>query len=180
MGWHSGWRTKEELVEHLVSAPGSVVTVLDHSLVGRNLWTVCRLDQDYAGRPKGLVFLHLDRMSPPTKGLDDMSWGYQGTSEWDTPSERDCPERLLAQSQVTTPAAVDWRAACRAWLTNESQRRRAIASLKPGDPFMCNGHKVEFTRAPAGRRVRYIAGIGPDGREYRWPAKDVQPLSRVA
>lgn len=42
MGGHSGWRTKAELVEHLVSAPGSVVTVLDHSLAGRNLWTVCR------------------------------------------------------------------------------------------------------------------------------------------
>lgn len=133
MGAWSGWKTKAELIDHLVRASGSVVTVLDHSLVGRNLWTLCRLDQPWAGKPAGLVFIHLDQLLPPAEGSDIKAWGYTGIDEWNDPGQYDCPLKLLSRSEDGSAEAVRWREQCRAWRRNRGCKRPVEPPAAPCD-----------------------------------------------
>ncbi len=127
MGWLSSrsWATRDDLVAHLVQE----YTLVDHAIVAGDLYGLSL----YEGQHSVLVFLlsNFGTDTTTTQGRVKYSeWGYKAMSETVYPYCFNCPERILAKSDL--PDESGWRAAC---------RRHRTAKYRPKD-----GDVVEITR----------------------------------
>lgn len=174
MGWLIGWRTKDELVKHLLEpshTPRHVM--LDHAVVGNHLWVL------YEDKESGERSINLNLLTggPRGSGPPGRDWGYKDICETSGPCQYDCPERLLKQSTCQDHYAPAWREECRAWRKEQAARTRWLKSLKHGDTFFVGEHKLSFVN-PNGRytcRGNYVIGRTDDGNVYRWRKRQVSP-----
>ena len=177
MGWLIGWRSKEDLVQHLLRQDGGNCDVIDHSLRGNNLWMLCKRKDD------GFRFIVLCRLQYCRgSGPYGRDWGYKDIDESMGPFYYDCPERLLAQSDDTSDYGTAWRRNCREMRNRRASRKAFIESLQKGDKFMCLGRVVTFHKMVDHQRwnkpnTRYVTGyVEGDDNLYRWPKSKISPL----
>lgn len=175
MGWLIGWRTKDELVKHLLDpAQTPKYTLLDHALVGNRLWTLYQ-DKETEERTIGLCLLS---GGPRGSGPPGRDWGYKGMTESWGPYHYDCPERLLARSTCQDSHAPQWREDCRTWRKEQARRARWLKSLKHGDTmYLDDGRTLTYVVPSCSRHVRgnYVIGRTEDGHYYRWRKRQVSP-----
>lgn len=176
MGWLFGHSTKKELVDHLLSQGGPNIELVDHSLVGNNLWLLYKLKDKPDERVIVLCLLGAARGHP-----DYCRWGYKDIDESMGPYETGCPERLLAQSTDMSENAVAWRAKCRATHQSGSAHKKWIKTLKPGDKVRWGKETITLDSSPFdpksiwNRRGRVI-GINETGAVFRYRTSSIQPL----
>lgn len=175
MGWLIGWSSKEALVKHLttqqnISVSGEV-RLIDHSLVGNNLWLLLQ-----RGSTKFIVLALLKyARGAGTYGAD---WGYKDMDESMHPYYYDCPERLLKQSNCDNPTSIGWRAQCRKWRAERNARLSSLKKLKPGDTFYWNGKPLKFVDPGRfyinpNRLKNYVIGEDSNGNVRRYLKKSV-------
>lgn len=177
MGWLFGWSTKEALVKHLTDSQNystnGRIRVLDHALVGNNLWLLMQ------HQPIETKFIVLARLKH-SRGAGPVGhdWGYKDMDESTHPYYYDCPERLLKQSTCDKPSSVEWRAQCRKWRAERNARLSSLKKLKPGDTFYWNGKPLKFVD-PARFYLRphqhknYVLGEDSNGKVHGYPKKSV-------
>lgn len=135
------WQDKDYLIEHLLRSRGPGVAVVDHSLVGYDLWALCRVVEGTGtvDEPDGFQYLVLFQLD---RNLD--GWFYRAIRESAGPARYTCPARLLKQSHDASATATQWRAKCREHRAKTRDRIKFIAGLKPGDKFKYDGRTVTF------------------------------------
>ena len=147
MGWTVPYHThsRDQLVDWLLhhqNEPGHC-EIIDHSRRGNVLYTVFRhIPKQY----RFIVVFLLEGPSPAARRAGDRAWGYKDMDESMGPGVCDCPERLLRQSDVQTPNAVEWREACRRERRERAERRQLSKTCRCGD------------------RLRYKAGWTQEGQ----------------
>ncbi len=173
MGWYYGWDSRECMVRHLLAQEGGSSEVIDHSLVGNNLWMLLRRKAD------GFRFIVLCLIR--SNRAD--GWGYNDVEESCGPAEVDCPERLLAQSDVIDEMAMRWRQRCRDARTLRAKQRRFLAQLKEGDLFLVGDRIIECTGVHEykscfrKRKQITIFGKQQDTHDvYRWKSCWIRPV----
>lgn len=177
MGWTIGWRSKQEVIEHVLKGHGEHLEVVDKSLAGNQLYVLYR-NTTTGKRFIALYLLKGERVNR----FDRMpNWGYKDMDEAMGPCYYDCPERLLAQSDCDSPYAIGWREACRQVRKNRAVNKAFLASLKPGDHFMFGESRVEYrgTMTRRGRTI-YIGRSLKDGATYRYAQNRISPLPVTA
>lgn len=154
--------------------------IVDHSRRGNVLYVVFRnIPKAY----RFIVVFLLEGPPPAARHAGDRSWGYKDICESMGPSVKDCPERLLRQSDVQCPMAVAWREACRLKRKAQAERRRLASRCRSGDRLHyrrgCNQEgdvvvTIEFVRPHS---PTFFIGRDEAGRlwRYRWTSVVIDP-----
>lgn len=147
MGWLFGWRTRKDLIDHLVDGNG--VKTLKHCCVGNNLWCVHEFDRD--GETHRWACLY--KMQ---NGFSDHGWGYKDVDETMGPNETSFPASWLKLlTPVDSQYANDWR--------NEVQARAdKLAQVKIGTRWLYSDHVYEVVKrlGPNSFRVKSLDSGG--------------------
>lgn len=153
MGWLFGWRTRKELVDHLVNKNG--VKTIKHCFSGNNLWAV---QEGVRSDGEKVVFACLYLIQGPAYGKDTggpYAWGYKDVDESMGPCKTDFPASWLELLSPTKyPHALEWRAAVKA-------RGEKEALMKIGTHWrLTNGkvYKIVRRRSPSSFIVQEEGG----------------------
>ena len=113
MGWLFGWRTRKDLVDHLLH--GKEVKTIKHICVGNNLWTV-QEGKNQEGETITIAVLYKLQGPPPNQKKEDRNaWGYKDIDETMGPYHIDFPASWLSLlSPINNPYALEWRKAVKA------------------------------------------------------------------
>lgn len=174
--------TRDELIDWLLEHQHepSRCEILDHSRRGNVLYVVFhnRVD-DY----RFIAVFLLQGPTPASGCSGDRAWGYKDMDESMGPYVKDCPERLLKQSDVQCPEAVAWREACRTVRTAKARRRRLASQSRSGDRLRYHLESsregdvvttIDFVRA---HTSTFFIGRDASGRmwRYRWDRVVIEP-----
>lgn len=189
MGWLIGWRTKDELVKHLVDNEDNSVDVLDHSVVGNHLWMLCRVRprQDGTvelgrdGQPLVFIALCLLAGGPRGTGPSGRDWGYKGMDESAGPCAYDCPVKFLDASTLDHKYATPWREQCRQWRADRAARLKWIASLRKGDTFYLDDRPMKYIPSGHGYHCssQFVIGETDVGDVFRFPKNRITAQPRT-
>lgn len=157
MGWLFGWKTRKELVEHLINGNG--LKTIKHTSIGTNLWAV-QEGKGQDGETIVSAVLYLIQGPAFGKNKDDPNaWGYKDVDETMGPCRIDFPASWLSLlSPIQSPYALEWRAAVKA-------RGDKIATMRLGTHWrLSNGsiYKIVKRNGPSG----FIVEI-PGGMQWR-------------
>lgn len=179
MGWLIGWRSKKELIDHLVKQDGGTCEVIEYSVVGNHLWTLCRRTVASEEYPIGFQFIVLCLLTggPRGTGPGGRDWGYKDIDESMGPGYYDCPVKYLKQSHDTSKYGVPWRAQCLEWRKERAAHKKWLDSLKHGDVFYAGPHKLMFVGPGNGYRSskNYLIGRDESGGVFRWKKSRASP-----
>ena len=135
MGWLFGWRSRKELVQHLIEGNGP--KTLKHCSVGTNLWCVHETMMTKDGHDDNVRWACIYLIKGPPYGREDNhGWGYKDVDETMGPYETSFPCTWL---ELLTPTASkyanEWRAKVKA--RGEKLKRMVIGSrwVGPGGMF---------------------------------------------
>lgn len=169
MGWLFGydWRTKQEIVDHLVDNFKFVdVAVRGNVLYGvaPTVKTVQDLFGDVIEVPDGGKVIVVCLLSCDRSNRNYPHWGYKDMDEGMHPYYFNCPERILAQS--TVPDKSGWRASCR--------EKRKVARFVENQWYEFSTPCRGETRWQYRRQVRCASRdqmywVSANGQEYRIP-----------
>ena len=180
--FRQGRRNYPSLVDH--SQKGNTLYALVHiptwRVNGVKVWSpvseLAGLTFDLRGNYRViLVFL----LQGPKRG-EGGGWGYKSMDESMGPAVKDCPERLLKQSQVHD--RYEWRVACREARRQANLRKEWAKGLKAGDtieykrgPWVKNDETGEFELKTESIKFEqnwsktFFIGHSEQGRfRYRW------------
>lgn len=105
MGWNVGWKTRDEVIEHVTSPTHFSVgyELIKTHITGNNVWSLVR-------RPDGSTMIALDRIKAFREKGRAIEWGYKGMDECSGPYEVNCPLSLLnAADAPRGEHAASWR-----------------------------------------------------------------------
>lgn len=165
MGWlyDPSIRSRKEMVRYLTTPTGvwraeRPYTLLDHSVSGNEVYVLAR-------HPDGHRFIAVFLIR---SGRED-GWGYKDMDESCGPNVVNCPERLLAQSDVEDTSG--WRERCREARRGRNARQRALAELrtrvKPGDALaLKDGRQLTYVGPCGFSNASFYCRLPGDSREY--------------
>lgn len=173
MGWsfdaYPSDKTKAEFVEELLRARH----VIDHAVVGHNLWCVITIQHD--GVERRLVTLDILKR-------DRGCWGNKSISEDMGPYETNCPLRLLdLAGEPINKYAAEWRDNVRRAHARRANRRKLAAKLRCGDQVRQAGVDDVFTiidteyRGDGRKRPIIIGRSEKDGGLYKISKTRLEP-----
>ena len=154
MGYLSGWDSKKQLVDYIVSFTQKLVT---KRVVGNHLWMVV---EDSEGT--NVIALYL---LSAYRG----EWGYKSMVEASGPYYYDCPLALLEKAPE---ANIQWRAEVRNYHKAKAARTAYVKSIGVGDVVELQNCKVPqvVVTAKVGNKIYGAYG----GVTYKVPAKYVK------
>lgn len=151
MGWSYGWKTRRELLCHLLSKDrnGPHLESVGHCCRGNVLWSLWRFTDDYGPFGPGDTFIACDVL-----GKDATGWGYQAYVEADNPPYLSCPTDYL---ELASDACTEWRG--RIATANGCQELAPIrypsASIKP---FVALSRTASSVRQPSVMETNNVIG----------------------
>lgn len=148
-------KTKSDLVNYLRRAErfADGLTLLKTAVVGENHWYVV---QDAT---KGLTYIGLDVMA---RGGIGKGWGSISTTEFDNPSQVDCPLSFLSHADEASAEAVGWRVRVRQYHAKRQER----PALNEGSLVIYAGCKYRLVR-PWGLRSGWQVARVLDDHTFR-------------
>lgn len=175
MGWLFGWKTRKELVDHLLTGNGGVT--LKRCFKGNNLWTVQEYNPGGAPHPIRFICLYLLRGNSKSRDM----WGYKDVDESMGPYAHNCPVSYIDFVEAHEKAfgyepagyAREWRANVREYAA------RAGRKLAPGTKIRLYGHDYTVTGRPFdhGKDYSVINEHGEHLRMRQRYVKHVEVLS---
>lgn len=158
MGWLSGWRSKDELVEHIqrdMRTATNYEVVGKSALRGNNLWSLLQRKDDPAQR---IILLHM-------LSSEGGEWGYKSLSEDSFPYQTNCPIKML---QASTCPNDSWRR--HALIVHENERL-AKGFVKPGEVLLYGQrqYRMDESLGAKGWRVHCLQ----DEQRYRMSAQQI-------
>lgn len=176
MGWtfNPDLNSRKRMIDYVTSKDGvwrgdPPYEPLDHSVVGNQVYVLAR-------HPEGYRFIALFLLS---SGGEE-GWGYKDMDESCGPGYYNCPERLLAQSDVEDKHG--WREKCRQVRREKNGRRKALVALreriKPGDKLtLKDGREIVYRGPCSVMRNNFYCSFPGSKQEYvaRWALVRIAP-----